>query len=199
MPPPLLVLPGIDADERLFDAQRAVRDIRPIQWLPPENPRESLTHYTARLARELSANEPFDLGGASFGGMVALELARHLSPRQVFLFGSCRLPRSIAPLLRALRPLPSVMPDSILNPPPLRFLLARWFGATSPAHVQLFSDMLSATPPAFIRWATNAIFSWPGVASLPMPIHHIHGDRDRLIPLRRVTPDRIVVGAGHLL
>jgi len=59
--------------------------------------------------------------------------------------------------------------------------------------------MLAATPPAFVRWAANAVFSWPGVRELPMPVHHIHGDRDRLIPIRRVRPDRIVRGAGHLL
>lgn len=59
--------------------------------------------------------------------------------------------------------------------------------------------MLAATPPAFIRWASSAIFSWPGVPELPMPIHHVHGDRDRLIPIHRVTPDRVIAGAGHLL
>ena len=32
-----------------------------------------------------------------------------------------------------------------------------------------------------------------------MPIHHIHGGDDRLIPVRRVNPDRVVEGAGHLL
>ena len=32
-----------------------------------------------------------------------------------------------------------------------------------------------------------------------MPICHIHGDRDRLIPLHRVRPDHVVPGAGHLL
>ena len=32
-----------------------------------------------------------------------------------------------------------------------------------------------------------------------MPIHHVHGDRDRLIPLSRVTPDHVIRGAGHLL
>lgn len=194
MPPPLYVLPGIGGDERLFVAQRAVLDVRPIPWIPPADPHEPLASYAARLARQLPLDEPFDLGGASFGGMVALELARHLAPRRVFLFGSCRSPRAVAPLLRALRWLPPVIP-----PRPLQPLVARWFGATSPAHVRLFADMLAATPPAFVRWATNAVFSWDGVAELPMPVHHVHGQRDRLIPVRRVRPDRVIAGAGHLL
>jgi pimeloyl-ACP methyl ester carboxylesterase len=200
VPPPLFVLSGIGGDERLFDPQRAVRDVRPIRWILPADPREPLIEYAARLARQLSIHEPFDIGGSSFGGMIALELARHLSPRQVFLFGSCRSPRAIAPLLRALRSLAVISPDRLLHPPRmLQPLIARWFGATSPAHVDLFAQMLAATPPAFTRWAARAVFSWPGVAELSMPIHHVHGDRDHLIPVHRVKPDRVIAGAGHLL
>jgi pimeloyl-ACP methyl ester carboxylesterase len=194
---PLFVLPGIGGDERLFAAQRAVREIRPICWIAPASSRESLKDYAARLAREIKIKDPFDLGGSSFGGMVALEIARHLGPRNVFLFGSCRTPDAVARSLRVLRlsaAFAPVHPPRILQP-----LVARWFGATSPEHVQLFADMLAATPPAFIRWAATAVFSWPGAGELSMPVHHIHGDRDRLIPVRRVKADCVVRGAGHLL
>ncbi|HUP60796.1 MAG TPA: alpha/beta fold hydrolase [Thermoanaerobaculia bacterium] len=200
VPPPLFVLPGIGADERLFAAQRAVRDVRSINWVLPADPRESLARYAARLAGELRVTDPFDLGGSSFGGMVALELARHLSPRHVFLFGSCRSSDAVSLLLRALHPLAAMSPDRLLHPPRmLQPLIARWFGATSPAHIELFAQMLAATPPAFIRWAARAVFSWPGVAELPMPVYHVHGDHDRLIPVDRVKPDRVIAGAGHLL
>ena len=197
MAPPLYVLAGIGADERLFEAQRAVREIRPIRWIAPAHAREPLTHYAARLAREINITQPFDLGGASFGGMIALELTRHLSPRNVFLFGSCRSSDAVALYLRALR---HVWPHRMLHPPRIvQPFIARWFGAKSPAHIELFAEMLRATPPDFIRWASDAVFSWPGVAELPMPIHHIHGGRDRLIPVHRVKPDRVIAGAGHLL
>ncbi|MBV8519690.1 MAG: alpha/beta fold hydrolase [Acidobacteria bacterium] len=196
---PLFVLSGIGADERLFDAQRAVREIRPIRWIAPVDAGETLSHYAARLARELAFDEPFDLGGASFGGMVALELARHLAPRQVFLFGSCRSRNAVAPLLRALRSLAAVAPDRLLHPPRLLLpLVARWFGAREPRHVALFAEMLTATSPSFVRWASRAVFSWAGVDRLPMPIRHVHGERDRVIPVRRVMPDRVVAEAGHL-
>ena len=200
VPLPLFVLPGIGADDRLFDAQRTIRDIRPITWIAPAHPRETLREYAQRLASELRFPEPFDLGGSSFGGMVALELARYLSPQRVFLFGSCRSPRSISPLLRMLRFFAPVLPDRLLHPPRiLQSYVAWWFGARSHAHIQLFADMLAVTPVPFIRWASIAIFSWEGVEELPMPIHHVHGDRDRLIPIRRVHPDHVITGAGHLL
>lgn len=200
VPRPLFVVSGIGGDERLFDGLRAVREVRPIQRIPPTDSAETLPQYAARLARELHVSEPFDLGGSSFGGMIALELARHLSPQHVFLFGSCRSSLGIAPALRALHYLAPVLPDRLLHPPRLLLpLISRWFGVRSPAHVLLFGDMLAATPTSFIRWASDAACLWKGVADLAMPIYHIHGDRDRLIPVRRVNPDRVIRGAGHLL
>lgn len=187
---PLYVLSGIGGDARLFDAQRAVREIRPIAWIAPEG-RETLAHYAQRLAHELHIDEPFDLGGASFGGMAALEVARHLAPENVFLFGSCRSPRSVSPMLRRL---PLIEPPRIGLP-----LIARWMGATKREHVKIFEEMFEATPIEFVRWAAQAVFSWEGVDELPMPVHHIHGDHDRVIPIRGVNADRVVEGAGHLL
>lgn len=144
----LYLLPGVGADERLFAGQRAVRVIR---WIAPASAREPLAVYAQRLAAQLRIEEPFDLGGASFGGMIALELARHLSPRTVILFGSSRSPLRIAGLV-------TMVPDRMLRPPRIvRPLIARWFGAKSAVHVQLFNEMLDATSPAFIRWACNAI------------------------------------------
>lgn len=200
VPPPLFVLSGIGGDERLFEAQRAIRDIRPIRRILPAHAHESLSDYAGRLARQLSIGGRFDLGGSSFGGMVALELARHISPGQIFLFGSCRSPNAIAPWIRAVHPFAAILPDSLLHPPHMtRRLIARVFGATAPAHVDLFAKMLEETPASFIRWAARAVFSWPGVAELPVPIHHVHGARDHLIPADRVAPDCVIAGAGHLL
>jgi len=187
------VLPGMGADGRLFDAQRAVRDIQVIDWIPPAHPHEPLADYARRLASSLHLDEPYDLGGASFGGMTALELARHLTPRRVFLFGSCRSPQALPPWLRLLARF-AHHPPAVLHP-----LVARFLGATTPAHIRLFADMLAKTPPHFFRWAARAVFSWTGVEELPMPVLHIHGDRDRVMPIHRVRPDRVIAGAGHLL
>jgi pimeloyl-ACP methyl ester carboxylesterase len=193
-------LPGLGGDERLFNAQRAVRDIQPIAWIPPAHRRETMMQYAHRLAPQLHIDGPFDLGGSSFGGMIALEIARYLAPENVFLFGSCRSPRSIAPSLRVLRSMTPVLPNRLMHPPAsLRRPVAWWFGATTAVQAQLFADMLASTPVEFLRWASNAVASWKGVAELSMPVHHVHGERDRLIPARRVQADRVIAGAGHLL
>jgi pimeloyl-ACP methyl ester carboxylesterase len=59
--------------------------------------------------------------------------------------------------------------------------------------------MIRHTPPPFVHWATRAIFGWPGIDEQPIPIHHIHGENDRIIPLRCVQPDVTIQRAGHML
>ena len=81
MPNRLLLLPGIGADRRLFDEQRScAAELHVIEWIPPVAADETLIEYAKRLARTIDTSHPFAIGGASFGGMVALELTRHIQP-----------------------------------------------------------------------------------------------------------------------
>src|ERR1700722_13749272 len=73
--PPIIMLPGMAADDRLF------RHLRPSlpglvtpAWIEPRR-REPLPAYAGRLARCIDPGVPCFVGGASFGGMVALEMA----------------------------------------------------------------------------------------------------------------------------
>src|SRR5260221_587394 len=110
----LLLLPGVGADRRLFDAQRScAANLRVIEWIDPVAPDEPLTNYARRLASTIEPSLPFVLGGASFGGMVALEVARHIQPDAVILIGSCRSPSSLPAIYRFLRALSDLVPDSL--------------------------------------------------------------------------------------
>jgi hypothetical protein len=70
----LLLIPRVGADRRLFDAQRSCAgDLHVIEWIPAVAADEPLTEYAKRLATTIDTSRPFVIGGASFGGMVALE------------------------------------------------------------------------------------------------------------------------------
>ena len=78
--PRLVLLPGMGADERMFEEQRAAfPGLIVPPWLPARK-RESLRDYAARMAETIRVERPFYLGGVSMGGMVALEMARYLKP-----------------------------------------------------------------------------------------------------------------------
>ncbi len=134
--PQLILLPGLGADERLLEPQRrAFPQLIVPPWIPPRT-KESLADYAARMAESVTHCTPHALreekplaereerphaereeykprlvlGGVSFGGMLAYEMARHLKPDAVVLIASCRNRRGLRWLYRAGRPLWPLVP-----------------------------------------------------------------------------------------
>jgi pimeloyl-ACP methyl ester carboxylesterase len=139
------------------------------------------------------------LGGASFGGMVALELAALVKPRGIFLIGSCTSPRSITPVAQLMRAVLHLLPVPLFRPRRWMMpLVTPMFGRLTSDQRGLFFSMAERTPASFLKWGVEAILSWHP-SPVAVPVHHIHGSRDRLIPIGRVQPNRVVSGGGHLL
>ena len=195
----MILLPGMGADARMFAGQlEAFTNLRVLEWIP-ERAGESLADYAQRLAAPL-AGEPVEfLGGASLGGMVALELARQLKPRAIFLLGSARSPRGIRPLLRPFMPLSAIAPLRALHRLGLPRPVIRLLGPREPEQVALLAEMVRDARPEFARWAILALRKWPGVADPGAPVVAIHGERDLVLPVGRASADHVIAGAGHLL
>ena len=198
----LILFPGLGADHRLFEQQRqAFPQLVVPPWIPPHK-KESLPNYAARLAETIrpSRDVPLVLGGVSFGGMIAYELARHVKPDALVLIATCRTRRGLRPWYRAARWLLPLMPvqawevAKLLSGPVvnLRISVPK---ARKDLAVQMFKDVDSS----FMHWTLQAILNWQ-----PTPLEgirplHIHGARDRVLPLRGVQPDEIIPDGGHLI
>jgi len=196
----LVLLPGIGADARLFDAQRqAFPALEVPRWLAPSD-QESLASFGSRMAAGTSASPDLYLGGVSFGGMVALEMARQLRPRAVFLIGSCSSPDQMPTYARFLGRALRIFPARVSKAPAkMRPLLRLKFGVVSSEHEELLFQMLLDTPVSFLKWGCRAILDWKPAGPPPVPVWRIHGAADHLIPASLVRADRVVEGAGHLV
>lgn len=197
MPDPLLLLSGMAADARLFEPQRArFPNLHVPGWLPPE-PDESLRSYAARMARASDPGCRCIVGGASFGGIVALEMAAHLQAEACVLIGSVRSPAELSWRWRILRPLTSLGPD--------RFGKLAGFVGNFAAPLlgrKLSRRLLRLARPeaAFVRWATCAVLRWwPSPAAQRVRVFRIHGEADRVLPVALTRPDVIVPGGAHAL
>ena len=98
------------ADQRLFDAQKAVfPNLIAAPWISLQ-PRDTLASYARRMAAALDPGGPCFVGGCSFGGMVAQEMTWHLDARACFLISSVRGPDEFPLRVRVLRPLAWLLP-----------------------------------------------------------------------------------------
>jgi pimeloyl-ACP methyl ester carboxylesterase len=200
--PTLLLFPGLGADARTYAPQRSLPvRLEFVEWPEPESKNESLAHYSQRIAERIGPRENLYVGGVSLGAMVALEAARLLNARGVFLIGGCTSGRQIAPLFRSVLSISSAMPTRLVRPTlllsPLAFLV---FERLSREHRRLMTCMLREHSPQQIRWSCRAILEWECCATPPeAPVHAIHGEDDEVVPLRNVRVDHVVPGGRHMI
>ena len=198
----LILLPGLGADHRLFEPQRrAFPQLIVPPWLPPRR-KESLPDYAARMVDTVapSRDAPLVLGGVSFGGMLAYEMARHLKPDAVVLIASCRTRRGIRPIYRLGGKFLPLLPTAAWNVPKLLAAPAMRLRSRLPAdHRELVVEMFREVDSRFMHWVLSAILGWRPTSPKGIPVRQIHGRRDLLIPARRVEADEYVPGGGHMI
>jgi len=194
---PILFLSGMAADERLFASQVATfPELRVVPWVPPAD-HESLTQYAARLARIVDPGVPCIVGGASFGGVVALEMAPHLQARACLLIGSVRSPKGIPWRWRLLRPLAWFGPEWLGRLGASAAFMGR--PLVSRGTIRRL-ERLSRANSGFERWAICAILRWrPSPEIRKVKVYQIHGSADSVLPARRSEDVEIVPGGPHAL
>ena len=198
---PFILLSGMGADDRVFAPQKvAFPHLVVPEWIDPF-PGESLAEYGKRFAEKIDPGEPCFIGGASFGGMVAVEMAKHLDAKACFLIGSVRNADELRPLIRWFRPFRGVA--ALIPFPMIQFgcrIVDRCFGGIlKPFHREILSQGIQSDS-ALLRWATSAILAWDHTKEkvTNTPVFHIHGRIDRILPVGCVSPDKIVEG-GHVI
>jgi pimeloyl-ACP methyl ester carboxylesterase len=202
-PTPLILLSGMGADERMFARLReAFPELVVPRWLPPRR-NESLRQYARRMGEQLG-DRPCYIGGASFGGFLALEMLPWINARACFLIGALRSADEYPFWIRVLRPahaLCRIIPFQLFLW--LSGFLGVTFGRILPRRVREFLLLGGSLDPVFFRWAAEAVLTW-GIDGQPppattVPIFHIHGQRDRILPARLTHPDEVIPRGGHVI
>lgn len=197
---PIILLPGIGLDERLYAAQTiAISSVTVPDWLKPTY-FESLPHYAKRMAEIVDPKGPCYVGGVSLGGMIALEMSRHLDCRGVFLISSIRSRDELPYWARFLAPWAWVLPpraDLIASAAGTSILWT--VGRFLPARWRLFCIHLSKTRATILPWACRAAVKWKPTEPYAAPVYHLHGDHDPIFPHHYTQVTQLVPRGGHLL
>jgi pimeloyl-ACP methyl ester carboxylesterase len=198
--PRLILIPGMGADERLFAPQRlAGLDFDVPRLLEPVMD-ETMRTYADRIARELSLDEPCVVGGASMGGMIACEIAAIRRVERVILIASCPSEAGLRPSYRAAEWCLRRFPDPVLRTGcQIGSRLVEFRDGRPPEISRLVMDMLESVSIRTLKRMSRMIVNWRSAAPVTCKVHHIHGERDHVIPMHRVRPDEVVPGGGHLI
>lgn len=167
-----------------------------LSWLIPAG-EEPIGSYAARMRTGISVDRPVLLG-VSFGGMMAIEIAKFIPEAIVIIVSSIRdrhqLPLSIRMSGRLVNDrwkLPANLP--LLAPLQNYFL-----GVETEADARLAREYRGNIDPLYLQWAIRAIAFWQNEWR-PEHFYHLHGTRDRTFPIHRVEPTHVIEGGGHLM
>lgn len=196
----VVLFPGLGADGRMYDPQRSVvpglvtPDWR--SYAPAGGIADFARHVVETTPSLMSA---VAIGGSSFGGFVAWEVAALLRPQKLILLGSASSPLAIRRPLRALFPVARFVPRAAFAAAPyFGVSAAPLFGATDTTSARIFASMGRAAAPAFLSWAVRAVATWtPSPLPPATQVFRLHGARDRLIE-PPAEPCTLLAGAGHL-
>lgn len=195
----LVLIPGSGSDRRIFSAQfERLANLMVPEWLPPRHLKEPLAEYAVRLAATIDTSRPFILGGLSLGGMIAQEMAPLLKPKALLLISTASTSKALPWYHRLHGKLWRAMPDKLVG---WEFRLAgkltRKFARKS-RYCEAYASMLEQMPPRLVRWQSGAATEWALSQPLTLPVLHIHGKKDKIVPLKNVTAQAVIDG-GHLI
>ncbi|UII31243.1 alpha/beta hydrolase [Fulvivirga ulvae] len=191
----IYAIPGLGADERVF--KYLSLPVVPVKWIAPEK-EESLQEYVKRLIAQIDQKQPFILLGVSFGGMVAVEMNKLVKPEKTIIISSAACRRELPLLFKVVgkTAIVDLLPAGMLKPP--YFLANYLFGLQSPHGRDLLKLIIRETSGHFLKWSIKQIVNWQN-REVPTNLIRIHGDRDRLLKMKKGINYKVIRGGGHLM
>lgn len=191
----IYLIPGMTADFPVYSRiLRLLPNAIIADYIPPES-NETLVSYASRMANRIPANS--FVVGVSFGGIVALEIARVVRPQGCILISSIRQPAELPPWLRIWRALDGRSTNALLRTVGIAASMVPRFACISST---IRVTKLAGAGGQWHRWATGSVLDWqPEPEFSSCPLLQIHGSADRTFPIRYMNPDVTIAGGRHAL
>lgn len=195
----LYLFSGLGADRRAFQFLKFPKglDVIHIDWIEPLI-NESIQSYAKRISSIIDTTKSYSIIGLSFGGMMAIEVAQFLNPQKVILISSVESRNEMPFYFKLI----GFLNLNMLIPRNLKtksnFLINWFFGVENIEEKKMLSDIIEASNPRFTYWAINEILNWEMEESTSKVIR-IHGDNDKIFPIKNFKPQYLISEGGHLM
>ena len=196
---PVYFISGLGADARVYEniSLPPGFEIRHVKWIEPEA-KETLFHYTNRIAEQIDTSQPFILLGMSLGGMIAIELNKIIHPIKTIIISAASSPKAYSGLFHFIRffQLHKLFPAFLLRiPSPPAYWI---FGLQNKKERSLLKSFMRNVTNSYLNWSVDKVINWSNDFK-PENLIHIHGTNDRIFPIKRTGADIKLKKGGHFM
>ena len=195
----LYFVSGLGVDKRVFRNLTLSPNfsIHHIEWIKPMH-KESFTNYAKRLSTIVDKTKPFVLIGLSFGGIMAVEMNHYLQPDKTIIISSAATKNQLPKFIRAIRSMPiyELLPSRFLKKTNALFYWV--FGIKTDNEKKLLKQILLDTDVDLLKWSIRSIIHWQNEV-IPPSLIHIHGDADKLLPIKYTNANVKIRGGEHFM
>ncbi len=194
------LMPGMAANPTIFEYIKLPQDLFEVHWLEwmlPLDNNESISDYARRMTRAIK-HDNIVLLGVSFGGVLVQEMSRHIKVKKLIIVSSIKsmneLPRhlQLAKKTKAYKLVPTHLVGNFE-------LLAKYaFGSNVKKRVDLYKKYLSVSDDKYLSWAIKEILYW-NQKEPPANVIHIHGDKDTVFPIKKITQCITIKNGTHIM
>ncbi len=194
------LMPGMAANPTIFEYIKLPQDqfeVHWLEWMLPLDNSESISDYARRMTRAIKHNN-IVLLGVSFGGVLVQEMSRHIKVKKLIIVSSIKsmneLPRhmQLAKKTKAYKLVPTHLVGNFE-------LLAKYaFGSNVKKRVDLYKKYLSVSDDKYLSWAIKEILYW-NQKEPPANVIHIHGDKDAVFPIKKITQCITIKNGTHIM
>jgi len=188
---------GFGADHRVFGRLNLKGyNVHAVNWLEPL-PHEKIEAYAHRLAAVIQDPRPILLG-FSFGGMMAIELAKFIATDRVIIISSIKTFRELPGWMRLTGKLhlDQIVPlktFGLIEP-----IENHNLGVETKEEKSLVRAYRKSVSQRYTNWAVHQILNWKNEWQ-PERLVHIHGARDHIFPIRNIQADYRIEDGGHFM
>lgn len=191
------IFSGLGADESVFQRlEFAAHSTTFVTWIVPHL-NESIEKYATRLLSQIKTSNPI-LIGLSFGGLIAIEVAKQIATEKVIILASVKHKNELPFYYRIAGKigLHKIIPTKL-------FKNSNWitywlFGTSTSFEKNLLKQILINTDTMFMKWAIDQLVHWDNV-TVPINIIHIHGTSDKILPIQFVKCTHVIENGGHFM